>query len=140
MTPNSSLTRLRSEAIISSGELSKASDAVKWVAPPGVAELGNIAGQFFAPGCFCVGDFMDASAYERPQLYKLLSGGRPCQVHGMRELLDSRAPTAESEPKKSTGNEEVDMFAAAQARGRLCVLGDIRRPRQKAANLCPQAP
>ena len=74
MAPNSSLTHLRSEAIILSGELSEAADAVKWTAPPGVAELRNIAGQIFAPGCFCVDDFMDASLYERPQLYKLLSG------------------------------------------------------------------
>ena len=94
-------------------ELSKAAYAIKWSRP-----LATIAVRVGGAGKDCrlffsIGDLMDMFTYERPQLYKLLSGERPSWARAMRKLLDSHAPPAESDPTKTAAYE------ASRARERL---------------------
>ena len=64
---NTTLTCLRSEAILNADELSKAADVIKWPRPPELAGLEKIAGHIVSTGYYCMDDHMDASVYERPR-------------------------------------------------------------------------
>ena len=59
---------MRPDAIISAGEFSEAAGAICGPRDAEMSGLGKIAGHMLIAGCFCSGDWMDASAYERPQL------------------------------------------------------------------------
>ena len=57
----------------------------------------------------------------------------------MGEILDSRAPPAETELKEAARYREIGNYAAAGARKWPSGMGDIPRPREGAVNLFPQA-
>ena len=66
--------------------------------------------------CFYgMGELMDASAPERPQLHKTLGGQKPGRARLLRKILDAEAPPTATEPKKTAPFTEIGILATIKA-------------------------
>ena len=102
---------------------------------PGMEEIGKMAELVAVMGYYTRGDLVDASVAERDLLYNLLLSRERARARITRKLSDSRASPQESEPEKQRDFEEVDISGAMNAGPPLEWIGEILRPRPKAAGL-----
>ena len=65
-------------------ELSTAADAIRCSRPPEMVELGKIAEHILIAGYYHLGDLMDTSVSEDPQLYIVPLDERPSWARAMR--------------------------------------------------------
>ena len=118
-----------------SGPLSDAADLIKWPRVPELRESEQMARVFSAARYYPAEELAGASAADRAQLYRALSGRMPGWARLLRKMLDAEAPPTQVEPGKSPPFTEVDVFAAIKFDETLQLIGELLRPRQEAVNL-----
>ena len=85
-------------------------------------------------GYYGTEELMDTSAPKRPHLVKTLAAQKPGWARLLRQMLDSKAPPAETEQQRAAPFKEIDIFATIEDNeavagigcGGFC--GRVRRP------------
>ena len=97
----------------------------------GLEEFGVLAEYTSVSGHGTTEEVLDTSAGERTQLYKVLADRKAGRARLLKKMLDSKAPLAATEPKRTAAFRDIDISASKASAS----IGEMLRPGEGAADI-----